>query len=91
MQGNHFIKILAVPNPPLPMTICSFNIRYLTPRDKGNVHWDSRKGRIVEYSMKKKYDIIGVQEATFPQRQFLEEYLKQYRYFGKARDLKKDE
>lgn len=50
-----------------------------------------RKDRICKYLNNKQYDVVGIQEATYPQKKYLEDNLKNYVYFGKARDLHKDE
>lgn len=66
---------------------CTFNIRLLTEADRTiNCHWDQRKERVVKFVTKNKLDIVGMQEVTHPQLEYLNEKLgKNYDYVGVGR------
>jgi hypothetical protein len=42
-------KLVQFPSQSVLITICSFNIRFLTKKDKGNNHWNSRRERIEKF------------------------------------------
>lgn len=66
---------------------CTFNIRLLTNADREiGCHWDQRKARVVKFITKNKLDIVGMQEVTHPQLEYLNEKLgKTYDYVGVGR------
>ncbi len=54
------------PDPSLTVRVMSFNIRYGTAND-GDDHWDKRKDFLVDVIRAEAPDVIGVQEALYPQ------------------------
>ena len=65
---------------------CTFNIRCIASDDeKIGCGWDSRKERVAQYVLDNKIDIVGMQEVTFKQLQYLRDYLKDYDYVGVGR------
>ncbi|MCF0233935.1 MAG: endonuclease/exonuclease/phosphatase family protein [Thermoguttaceae bacterium] len=64
----------------------SFNIRCLTDDDKGDNHWDKRKSTLVEVIKEADPVTLGVQEATWPQMEYLIESLPEYGWVGVGRD-----
>jgi endonuclease/exonuclease/phosphatase family metal-dependent hydrolase len=46
------------------LRVMSFNIRIFTNNDKGDKHWDKRKGAIVAMIAEQKPTVIGVQESN---------------------------
>ena len=65
---------------------CTFNIRLLNDGDrKIGCHWDDRKEHIVKFVKSTKIDVIGMQEVTHPQLEYLLENLPQYDYVGVGR------
>lgn len=59
-------------------TVVSYNIRYKTFMDKGEKHWFYRADLIVDNLRDMQPDLIGFQEVTSEQYQYLEENLKKY-------------
>ena len=63
--------------------VMSFNIRTKTSNDKGDNHWDSRKGACVALIKDQMPDILGVQEAQYnSQWTYLMDELKGVGYDG---------
>ena len=63
--------------------VMSFNIRTKTSNDKGDNHWDSRKGACVALIKDQMPDILGVQEAQYnSQWTYLMDELKGVGYNG---------
>lgn len=70
----------------LRLKVVSFNIRYLTTRDKGVNHWDTRQTRVADAIRHFDADIIGMQEAFLSQVGDLEAALNAYQRVGVGRD-----
>ena len=71
---------------PVKVRWCTFNIRCIASDDeKIGCGWDSRKERVAQYVLDNKIDIVGMQEVTFKQLQYLRDYLKDYDYVGVGR------
>ena len=71
---------------PVKVRWCTFNIRCIASDDeKIGSGWDSRKERVAQYVLDNKIDIVGMQEVTFKQLQYLRDYLKDYDYVGVGR------
>ena len=71
---------------PVKVRWCTFNIRCISSDDeKIGCGWDSRKERVAQYVLDNKIDIVGMQEVTFKQLQYLRDYLKDYDYVGVGR------
>lgn len=68
------------------LKMMSFNIRYLTTRDKGENHWTKRHPRTAAAILQFDADVIGVQEAFVSQLVDMEETLKDYQRVGVGRD-----
>ena len=63
--------------------VMSFNVRTKTSNDKGDNHWDSRKGACVALIKDQMPDILGVQEAQYnSQWTYLMDELKGVGYNG---------
>ena len=63
--------------------VMSFNVRTKTSNDKGDNHWDSRKGACVALIKDQMPDILGVQEAQYnSQWTYLMDELKGVGYDG---------
>ncbi|MFD1314038.1 endonuclease/exonuclease/phosphatase family protein [Namhaeicola litoreus] len=67
------------------MKVMTFNIRYATANDKEN-QWELRKEELADLLVKNRPDIFGIQEGLKFQLDFIEKKLKQYTYFGVARE-----
>lgn len=67
------------------LRVMSFKIRYGTANDGPN-HWDLRKGFLVDVLREQQADVIGVQEALYPQLTYLLEALPEYAMVGVGRD-----
>ena len=70
----------------LSIKVVSFNIRYLTTRDKGVNHWDTRQTRTAAAIRRFDADVIGLQEAFFSQVDDLKPVLTDYQRVGVGRD-----
>lgn len=70
----------------LRLKVVSFNIRYLTTRDKGVNHWDTRQARVADTIRHFDADIIGLQEAFLSQVEDLGTELAAYQRIGVGRD-----
>ncbi len=69
------------------MKIMSYNIRYAAPEDYNSGNgWNDRKERLVQFFNYHQPQIIGMQEVTWEQLQYLEKNLKDYSWFGVGRD-----
>lgn len=67
------------------LRVMSVNIRYGTAND-GDNHWDKRKDFLVDVLREQAPDVIGVQEALFPQLEFILQALPGYAMVGVGRD-----
>ena len=54
------------------LNLMSFNIRTLTNNDTGNTHWDKRKDALVSFLNNSEADIIGMQEVTKTQFEYIQ-------------------
>ena len=59
------------------MRLMTFNLRFATPVDGPN-EWEFRKELVAEVILNHKPDLLGTQEGTVPQLQFLTEHLPGY-------------
>jgi endonuclease/exonuclease/phosphatase family metal-dependent hydrolase len=73
------------PNPPMPLSIVTYNIRYDEPRD-GPDRWDNRKDAAAALLKDHNPDVIGLQEALRHQLDDLEARLPGYAEIGVGRD-----
>lgn len=76
------------PQPPdssFTLRAMSFNIRYGTAND-GDDHWDKRKDFLVDVIRAEAPDVIGVQEALYPQLAYILRALPGYAMVGVGRD-----
>lgn len=69
----------------LALKVMTFNIRYGTAND-GENHWDTRKDFLVDVLRQEAPDVIGVQEALFPQLDYILKALPEYAMVGVGRD-----
>ena len=67
------------------LRVMSFNIRYGTAND-GDNRWDVRKDFLIDVLRAEKPDILGVQEALFPQLSYVQQALPEYGVVGVGRD-----
>ena len=67
------------------LKVMSFNIRFGTAKDGVN-QWDARKVLLVDVLRKEGPDVIGVQEALYPQLAYIMEALPEYAMVGVGRD-----
>ncbi|HEX4612713.1 MAG TPA: endonuclease/exonuclease/phosphatase family protein [Urbifossiella sp.] len=72
-------------DPPAPVRVMSFNIRYGTARD-GENHWDRRKEFLAATVTAFGPDLLGTQETLAAQRDYLAGKLSGYAAFGVGRD-----
>lgn len=70
---------------PVTLRAMSFNIRYGTAAD-GDNHWDRRKEFLVDVLREHRPDVIGVQEALYPQLEYILRALPGYAMVGVGRD-----
>lgn len=75
----------AAAEPPLDLTVLTYNIRYNTPAD-GEDRWDNRKARIAELIKDHDPDLVGLQEALRGQLNDLSAALPAYGEIGVGRD-----
>lgn len=66
------------------MLVVSFNIRYPDPAD-GEHQWSRRCHRVAALLRGLRPDLMGLQEVTQPQRDYLERALPEFRFFGRGR------
>ena len=57
------------------MRILTFNLRFANPLDGPN-HWDHRKELVVETILALDPDLVGTQEGTVPQLDYLTQHLQ---------------
>lgn len=70
---------------PVTLRVMSFNIRYGTAAD-GENHWDLRKEFLLDVLREQRPDVIGVQEALYPQLEYILRALPEYAMVGVGRD-----
>lgn len=75
----------AAPASGLALKVMTFNIRYGTAND-GDNHWDRRKDFLVDVLRAEAPDVVGVQEALYPQLAFILQALPGYGMVGVGRD-----
>lgn len=68
-----------------PLKVMTFNIRYGTAND-GEDHWDKRKDFLVDVLRQEAPDVVGVQEALYPQLDHILKALPGYAMVGVGRD-----
>ena len=68
-----------------PPTVLSFNIRYDSPKDTGNL-WIDRKEKVAAVIQFHEADLIGIQEGLFHQLEQLDSLLPAYDWIGVGRD-----
>ncbi len=71
-------------DPSSQIHLCTFNIRYANPNDKGNL-WADRQFFVADLFQKRDFDIVGTQEALIGQLNDLEAMLPEYRWIGESR------
>ena len=81
------VSVLGAATPAAGQTVrvMSFNIRYGTATD-GDNHWDKRKDLLAQVIATAQPDVIGVQEALYPQLAYLLQTLPGYAMLGVGRD-----
>lgn len=67
------------------LRVMSFNIRYGTAKD-GDDHWDKRKEFLVDVLRSEAPDVIGVQEALYPQLAYILQARPEFSMVGVGRD-----
>jgi endonuclease/exonuclease/phosphatase family metal-dependent hydrolase len=67
------------------LSVMSFNIRYDNPDDEPN-DWASRKPHVANLILKHRPLAVGIQEALFNQKEYLDAQLIGYQSFGVGRD-----
>ena len=67
------------------ITVMSYNIRYGGAED-GTNSWPYRYAYSAMMLLDQKPDVVGLQEALTYQLDYLEDYVKPYKYVGKGRD-----
>lgn len=67
------------------LRVMSFNIRYGTAND-GVDHWDTRKDFLIDVIRAEAPDVLGVQEALYPQLAYILKALPDYAMVGVGRD-----
>lgn len=77
--------LAAQPADSAALRVMSFNIRYGTAND-GDDHWDRRKALLVDVIRAEAPDVVGVQEALYPQLAYIVEALPEYAMVGVGRD-----
>jgi len=97
MQKNIFkvmilclLGLIAVPmsaqrQKPVPLRVCTFNIRYENKED-GQNNWELRYQKVAEFLNKRKADVYGLQEVTHSQLTDLKSLVSDYDAIGVARD-----
>ncbi|WP_396625969.1 endonuclease/exonuclease/phosphatase family protein [Luteitalea sp.] len=83
VAGNS--RVEAVQSPAGALKVMTFNIRYGTAND-GENHWDTRKDFLVDVLRQESPDVIGVQEALYPQLDYILKALPAYAMVGVGRD-----
>ncbi len=68
------------------MRIMTFNLRFANPEDGPN-QWDFRKELVVETILVYRPDLLGTQEGTVPQLEFLTRRLSEYKPLVEHRDV----
>ncbi|MFN4257234.1 MAG: endonuclease/exonuclease/phosphatase family protein [Saprospiraceae bacterium] len=71
--------------PAQSFTALTYNIRYDNPND-GPDHWDVRKAALADEILRHRPAIVGLQEATIRQLQYLDTRLLGYQRFGVGRE-----
>lgn len=72
------------------LRVVSFNIRNCTAPD-GLDHWDHRRDLVVQTLLDHDADLIGLQEARYPQIVYLRDQLPAYSFVGIGRDDGRDD
>ena len=62
------------------MKAATFNIRFITDKDTGDRAWDVRKTKVVRLIQDYGFDVIGFQESTTEQRNYLKSNLTGYSF-----------
>ena len=65
--------------------VISYNIRYNNPNDGKDI-WENRRSSVVEFIKNEKPDLLGLQEVTLSQLNYLNLNLLEYSYIGVGRD-----
>ncbi|MDP6860565.1 MAG: endonuclease/exonuclease/phosphatase family protein [Verrucomicrobiales bacterium] len=71
---------------PGPVTLISYNIRQDTESDKDQKDWAQRKGMVSGYLLKKKAEVIGLQEVRHKQLLDLDKALPGHAFLGVGRE-----
>jgi len=67
-----------------PLRVMSFNVRTPVDTEPGR-RWEDRRGAMLEVIEQARPDVIGTQELTPVQAQYLSEHLPNFRWFGRGR------
>ena len=67
-----------------PLRVMTFNVRYPSPDDGGNV-WEARKDILVDAIRKYEPDVFGTQELFDVQGRYIAEKLPEYEWLGISR------
>lgn len=76
---------LAFPSAGQDLTALTFNIRYGTAKDEGNL-WPDRKDAVVEVIRATQPDIVGIQESLSFQNEYLIDQLPEFASVGEGRE-----
>ena len=68
------------------MRVMTFNLRFANPLDGPN-RWDCRKELVVETILTSRPDLLGTQEGTVPQLDYLTQHLPDYRPLIEHREV----
>jgi endonuclease/exonuclease/phosphatase family metal-dependent hydrolase len=80
---------LLAADPPVPLKVMSFNVRYGTAND-GKDAWPERKDLVVRTIQAFEPDLLGTQEMLPFQAEYIHTKLPDYEYIGWSRDESKD-
>lgn len=71
---------------PCQLRVGTFNIRCISKDDKGARSWGARRGELVDFANKLKCDVIGFQEVTPKQLDFLKSRMSDYTFVATFRE-----
>ena len=75
-----------VPEPDRTFNLASYNLRCRCSKDTGDNDWSNRLPRILKVIRERKFDIVGVQEATPGQHRELRDALPDWDCIGRGRE-----
>ena len=68
------------------LKIMSFNVRYKNIGDSGGRSWTNRRAAVLKMFADQKPDIVGIQEAMWAQKAYLDQNLSAYKSIGVGRN-----